>query len=324
MVNKKTFTVSVIIPNYNGAHLLKTNLPKIIRQLNRSKNQCVKEIIIVDDCSTDNSINQINNLIQEFTNQPIALSLFQNKKNSGFSETVNKGVSIAKGDLAFLLNSDVYFEKDPLVQVISNFGQDSNLFAVGLLDESKESTTTVLRGRGLACWEKGFLLHKKGEADKTDTFWVNGGSGIFRKQIWDKLGGMNKLYNPFYWEDIDLSYRAKKSGYSLLFEPKATVIHEHEKGAISSNFSPLRVREISYKNQILFVWLNITDLSFLVSHAGWLIIHITSAIIHGNSAFVRGFISALKAMPKVMVSRKKNKSLFIRSDQDLIHSEYSS
>ena len=76
------------------------------------------------------------------------------------------------------------------------------------------------------------LVHSRGEVNKTNTLWVNGGSGAFRKSIWEDLGGFDELYNPFYWEDIDLSYRAKKAGYKIIYVPTAKVYHK-----VSQSFS---------------------------------------------------------------------------------------
>ena len=56
-----------------------------------------------------------------------------------------------------------------------------------------------------------------------------------------KLGGFDGLYDPFYWEDIDLSYRAQKSGYKVIFEPKSIVTHEHEKGTVKEMFEIKRM-----------------------------------------------------------------------------------
>jgi len=109
------------------------------------------------------------------------------------------------------------------------------------MDESIEHGKVVLRGRGIGKWQRGFLTHSLGDLNKTDTLWVSCGSGAFRASIYRKIGGLNNIYNPFYWEDIDLSYKAQKAGFKVIFEPKSKVIHEHSKGAIASNYKPFRI-----------------------------------------------------------------------------------
>ena len=304
--------LSVVIPNYNGEKLLKNNIPVVISELEKFKHEW--EIIIIDDKSADNSINVLKLLTKEYKN----LKYFVNEKNYGFSTTVNRGVGKAKGEILLLLNTDVRPEENFLEPLLKNF-EDEKVFAVGCLDKSIEGSNVVLRGRGLGEWKKGFLIHKRAEVDKKSTLWVSGGSGAFRKSIWDKLSGLNELYNPFYWEDIDLSYRAQKSGYKVLFEPKSIVIHEHEKGAIKSKYSEKDVKIISYRNQFIFVWENATDYSLQFLHFAYLPYHILKALINKDTAFFIGFFKALIMFPKILKSSIAHQKLFVIKDSQVIN-----
>jgi GT2 family glycosyltransferase len=296
--------VTIIIPNFNGRDLLEKNLPEVIK--------CFKntEIIVVDDASTDGSVK----LLQ--TNYP-KVKIISRKSNAGFATAVNDGVAAAGSDFVFLLNHDVVPEKNTLELLLHHF-DDPNVFAVGCMERSVEGTKTVLRGRGIGKFERGFLLHKRGEVDKTDTLWVSGGAGIFRKDIWMKLNGMDELYSPFYWEDIDLSYRALKAGYKIIFEPKAIVTHRHEEGIIRREFTKKRIEKIAYRNQILFVWLNITSSKYLWEHILFLPYHIINSLINLHTAFLKGFIKAFFLLPKVLKHRGRNKKLTRQRDEDLL------
>jgi len=299
--------LSVVIPNFNGEEVLLKNLPKVLKEIEDYK-KGKAEVIIVDDGSEDNSIE----VIKKFSK----VKLLINPKNVGFSETVDNGVEKASGDIIILLNTDVYPEVGFLNSLISHF-EDEKVFAVGCMDKSIEGKNVVLRGRGLGSWKRGFLVHKRGEVDKSDTLWVSGGSGAFRKSIWDKLGGLNKLYNPFYWEDIDLSYRALKAGYKVMFDSKSIVWHEHEKGVIKKKFSPFMVKTIVFRNQFIFVWTNLTDFSLLIKHILWLPYHFVKTLISLDTAFYLGFIKAFFMLPKILKSRYNNKKLFILTDQEV-------
>jgi GT2 family glycosyltransferase len=292
--------ISIVIPNYNGEELLRKNLPKVIDAVESA------EVIVVDDCSVDKSLEVLNSFSGK-------IRIVKNDKNLGFSSTINRGVGEAKGDVVFLLNSDVIPEKGFLVPLISHF-KDEKVFAVGCMDKSIEKNGIVLRGRGIGAWKRGFLMHSRGEINKFNTLWVNGGSGAFRKSIWNKLGGFNELYNPFYYEDIDMSYRAQKSGYKVIFEPKSIVIHEHEKGAIINTYSDFQVKAIAYRNQFIFVWKNITDFSMKLSHLFWLPYHILSAILRNDMAFMKGMLSAFILLPKIIKYSNVERESFIYKD----------
>lgn len=310
MILFSSMDISVVIPNYNGKELLAKNLPKVFAEL-KNFDSGKKELIVVDDASTDDSVSFLNALAKEHD-----FKVLLNEKNLGFSPTVNKGVKVASGEIIVLLNTDIYPEKNFLEPLLSHF-KDEKVFAVGCLDKSIEGEKTVLRGRGLGEWKKGFLVHKRGEVDKNNTLWVSGGSSAFRKAIWESLGGLNELFAPFYWEDIDISYRALKSGYKVIFEPKSIVIHEHEKGAIKGKYTPLQIKTIAYKNQFIFVWDN-ADSDLIFSHILWLPYHFIKALIRFDWPFFLGFFNAFLLIPKVLSFRHKAQKLFVKKDRKVI------
>jgi GT2 family glycosyltransferase len=310
--------ISIIIPNYNGEKILPKNLPHVLNAVREYKNGKV-EIIIPNDPSTDNSKVVIAEFIDSLSGTGIVGKTVDNtnKAEAGFSKNVNRGVALATGDVLILLNSDVRPHKEFLEPLLAHF-TDEKVFAVGCMDESIEDGKTVLRGRGIAYWARGFLHHQAGSLDKTNTFWVSGGSGAFSKRIWDRLGGLDNLFNPFYWEDIDLSYRALKSGYTLVFEPKSKVIHEHEEGAIKTKFKPKHVQKIVYRNQFFFTWKNITDGSLLFSHIVWMPYHVVKAFSGKDWAFFKGFFLALLQMNNVGNSRYRAKKYFVKKDKEIL------
>jgi len=271
--------VSIIIPNRNGAELLEKNLPSVLAAAKG------EEVIVVDDASTDNSIELLQGKFS-------SVRVVRKAHHDGYASTVNVGVRQATGDVVVLLNTDVLPEKGFLGPLVKHFS-DPSVFAVGCLEKSLEGGKTVLRGRGEAKWEKGFYIHWRGEVNKPTTAWVSGGSGAFRKSIWDELGGMDPIYDPFYWEDIDLSYRALKAGYNILFERESVVVHEHETGAINREYSVVQVKMIAYRNQFLFIWKNLPGLRVLLTHAAWTPIRLLQAMIRGDFAMIVGYLWAI-------------------------------
>lgn len=309
--------ISIIIPNYNGSELLKKNLPKILDSVVDYKDGKV-EIIIADDASSDDSIVIINNFFAKIQSKNVSGKVVENenRKNGGFSKNINRGVAKATGDILLLINSDVRPYKNFLVPLLNHFS-NQDVFAVGCMDESIENNKTILRGRGVGHWVKGFLVHGRGEVDKKNTLWVSGGSGAFRKSIWEKIGGLYEIYNPFYWEDIDLSYRAQKMGFEVRFEPVSRVVHEHSRGTIAKSFKPFHVKKTVYRNQFLFVWINATDISIVFTHILLIPYFLLTAIIDRNFELLFGFFSAIPLLLKALSLRKKNKAYFIKKDKDL-------
>ena len=281
---KNTFKVSVVIPNYNGKKLLGKNLPEVLKAKQNSKNQII-EIIVVDDASFDGSVGFLKKTFPQ-------IRLIKHKKNRGFSSSVNMGVRMAKGDLVVLLNTDVIPAENFLESVLLHF-EDEKIFAVSL----HETGFSWAKGE----FKNGFVIHSPGRKSKNPhiTFWVSGGSGVFRRKLWNKLGGMDeKLLSPFYWEDIDLSYRALKRGYEILWEPKALVEHKHE--STISKLSRSFVARVRERNELLFIWKNITSPNLFRKHIAGLFLRVVK-----HPGYMRIVFMALMRLRSVISKRKK-------------------
>lgn len=282
-------STSFVIPNWNGEYLLRKHLAVVVREAGKS------EVIVVDDASTDGSVDFIRKSFP-------SVRVVEKRERHGFAQTVNVGVAQATGDVVVLLNSDVEPESGFLKPLVKHF-DDPQVFAVGCLEKSMEAGVVVLRGRGEARWKRGFFIHWRGDVEGRDTAWVSGGSGAFRKMIWNKLDGMDPIFNPFYWEDIDISYRARKAGYSLVFEPRSVVGHFHEEGKIKREYTAQQVQRVAYRNQFFFIWKNVNNPTILLEHILWTPIRLVQALVRGDWQFLFGYVSALVQLPRVLRSR---------------------
>ncbi|MCH7400090.1 glycosyltransferase [Belliella sp. DSM 107340] len=101
--------LSVVIPNYNGKNLLERFLPFTIKALIHSKQ--TYELIVVDDCSWDDSVPFLKNTYPD-------IKVFHNEKNLGFSKSCNIGLKKSTGNLVFFLNTDIKLQ---LNAVLNNF-----------------------------------------------------------------------------------------------------------------------------------------------------------------------------------------------------------
>ncbi|MDP3888600.1 MAG: glycosyltransferase family 2 protein [bacterium] len=236
--------VTIVIPNWNGRKLLEKNLPSVM--LTKPF-----EVIVVDDFSTDNSLIFLKEKYPQ-------VKVIKHSKNLGFGKSCNNGVREAKGEIVVLLNSDVVPEKDFLKYSLPHF-KDPQVFAVSF-NEPQWSWARIF-------WKDGLIEHEPGSKSKEThiTAWASGGSSAFRKSIWEKLSGFDNLYRPFYWEDIDISYRAWKRGYKVLWEPKSIVHHKHE-AVIGKHFSKKYVDYVSQRNRMIFISKNINDQSLLFEY----------------------------------------------------------
>lgn len=296
--------ISVIIPNYNGINLLKKILPVVIKTCPGA------EIIVVDDASSDGSADFVKSNFKQ-------IKLILNSQNKGFARTVNAGAKVAKGKYLLLLNSDVSPREGFLAPLIAAISKSHNVFAVGTKDVSHEGDKTIQKGRGGANFKRGFVNHFPLPTIQGETLWVSGGSGLFDKELFLKLGGFDSVYAPFYWEDIDLSYQARKLGFICQFAPDSVVDHYHEEGAIKNYNSDFIIKTISYKNQFLFVWKNISDYFLISQHLLWLPYHFLRALIKSDWAFFAGFFKAALQIPRLVLNYQLTEAGYHVSDREI-------
>lgn len=284
--------VSIVIPNWNGVDKLKKNLPEVL------KIKGISEIILVDDGSTDKSVEFVKKEFPE-------IKLILKEKNSGFSSTVNLGVKHTKGEFVFLLNTDAVPEKDCLEKAIGHF-ENPKIFSVGFNTGGSWSW---------AIFKNGYFWHKKSAEESLkahQTLWASGGSGIFRKSTWDELGGLDQLMDPFYEEDVDLGYRATKRGFINIWEPNAKVVHLRESGVIKENFPQNFVSKIAQRNQLIFIWKNITDPFLTGQH---ILALLKTLIIHPKYWPV--FLNALIKLPAILPKRQLEKKEAKITDEEI-------
>ncbi len=299
--------VSLVIPNFNGKELLKKNLPAVIKacQTWSKSNPPVDkageagwEIIVVDDASTDGSVTFLKK------NYP-QVRVMVHQKNQRFAAACNTGVKAAKGEIVVLLNNDVSPEPAFLEPLLKHF-EDSLVFAVGCKEKDIRNGKVVYSGRGLGEFKRGFLVHWRAkDQNKRDTLWATAGSMAVEREKWLKLGGMDPLFRPAYWEDIDLSWRARKRGWRVVFEPGSRVNHRHETTNIPT-FGQKEMKVFGYKNQFLFVWKN-ANLEMLIPHLFWLPYHLIRATFSTDFLFWLGLGKALAQLPELINSRVRGK-----------------
>ena len=99
--------LSIIIPAYNEGKTIRNVLENVANLA--LVNDIEKEIIVINDCSTDNTLDEIEQFIQDNPSQPI-LAFYQNV-NKGKGAAIHKGIQLATGDYIVIQDADL--ELDP-------------------------------------------------------------------------------------------------------------------------------------------------------------------------------------------------------------------
>lgn len=249
---ENSFSLTIILPNFNGESLLKSNLPSLLEAIG----QYEYEIIVVDDCSEDDSVRFLEQ------NYPQVI-IIKNSENIGFSGTCNRGINTATKNFICIANTDVTFTADYFKNAEKSF-TTPDIFAVkGDIINYGESfdDVSVIERTFLLYYQHGFLrFNPNVEPEETHNspelntqLVLLGCCFICRREILQQLSGYDEIYSPFYWEDSDLAHRALQSGYQLRYNSECKVYH-HLSSTISVYHSKRKRHLISYRNKFLFTW----------------------------------------------------------------------
>ena len=306
--------VSIVIPNYNGRDLLRANLPSVRAAAEGYGGEV--ETVVVDDGSADDSLAV---LAAEFP-WVRALPL---PRNRGFQGAADAGLRAARHDLCYLLNTDVVCYVDCLKPLVEHFARPDT-FAVGSLalrpdrlNLDQNIAVPFLR-RGSFRFEKlraGTHPETTGRLRAAyESLYVVGGHCLIDRRKYLLMGGFDPLFEPFYYEEIDLCYRAWRRGWSVWFEPRSLVVHDH-KGTIGRFFGPRYGDLVNERNRLLFTWKNLGAPSWIAAH----VLHLALKTLYKwtllDGSFYWALVHALARVPRALAGRAREQHHARVSDQ---------
>ena len=240
-MEEKKLKLSIVILSWNTKALLKQCLKSLEEGCGGVKG-C--EVIVVDNGSTDGSVEYLRSITGIKSIKGItSMKLVENQSNLGFAKGNNIGIKQARGKYIMLLNSDTIVEKGSMAKLVNYLDQHSEVAAVSPLllneDGSYQKDPCYLKSpsllfvflyynpitRKIVSKFLPHLLYSSADFTKPSLIeLVSGAAVMLRKEILEKVGGLDEDY-PHFFEDVDLSYQLRKLGFRLVLIPEAKVIH---------------------------------------------------------------------------------------------------
>jgi GT2 family glycosyltransferase len=286
----------MLILNFNGKEHLDHCLTTALRASQNALSPV--SVVLVDNHSIDGSVDYVR---QNYPEVEVIVA-----PNNDFLFSYNIVANERPEDILLLLNNDMKFNVDFLEPLIKHF-YDPSVFAVTckILNWDGTQVTEARRVGKVERWwfYKGFDFSKQ---DPCYSMAACGGAAAFRRDMFLRLRGFDPLYQPGYYEDFDLSYRAWKRGWKTIYEPGSLVYHR-----VSASFNASRskaVKRILARNHILFTTKNIGEWRFLIMFLLLLPIRIIKHFIFVDNDNAVGELFAISRIPSAILGRIKGNS----------------
>ena len=285
-------TVCLMILNYNGRRHLQDCLPSALAASGKVKTRC--PVVVVDNQSVEDDVEFIRS---EF---PAVEVVVAKKNDTLFS--LNKVVSARSEDIVVILNNDMRFDEDFIEPLLGHFTKP-DVFAVSAKMFNWEGTESTMGRKIGALRNFWFYKYSQHSVEKAClTLDAGGGCSAFRRSMFAELRGFDSLFRPAYWEDTDLSYRAWKRGWQIVYEPRSIIYHKIG-ATLDALYGRSKMTRLIARNGVLFTVKNCGGIYFILSYLFLLPLRAITNYCKGNTSLTLGIIDALPKIPLALKRR---------------------
>lgn len=181
----------------------------------------------------------------------------------GYDGAVHLGLLRVRHGWTYLLNNDAAMRNDALAKLLPLRGDDvfaisSQIFFKDTARFREETNLSAMQVEdGLASVHD--VIPESNSV--SDSAYAGGGASLFRTSLLGEFVRDSRPYSPFYWEDVEWGWRARKLGLRVLFCPESIVCHRH-RATIAKFHSPEEIDRIIERNRLLFHLRNLTANEF--------------------------------------------------------------
>lgn len=240
-------TVSIVIPMHNKCLYSFTCLKSILCNTSNIN----YEVIAVDDGSKDDT--------SQMLNQCQNIKVVTNSEAKGFVVACNLGIQQAQGKYILLLNNDTKVTDGWLDSLLRPFSLGPS---TGLVGAKLIYPNGTLQEAGGIIWKdaSGWNYGRGDDPDKPEYSYLrevdycSGAAIVVRKDILDKLGGLDMRYVPAYYEDTDLAFAVRNWGFKVMFQPFSRVLHYEGVTCGRSAFAGIKKFQVINKGKFQKKW----------------------------------------------------------------------
>jgi len=309
--------VSIVIPTWNGRHLLEAYLPSVLEAATHFAGRGDRQVetVIVDDAGSDDTPAWLE---RKYGNR---VRLEIHEKNLGFAAACQTGFERADHPLVLLLNNDVRLKEDCILPMAEHF-VTSVVFAVtGKIYDQKGDI--FCNGGKVAHFRRGMwrtyqnydLLPGVDHDLSLLSFTAIGAFSLFDRAKFLELGGFDPLTAMV--EDVELSYRGWKRGWVVKYESRSIAYHDASQ-TMDRRYKRRALDKVSRRSRILMHWMLLHDRAMFGSHLFFITARFLVSWILLDWRYYWAIFSGLAHLSTVLRKRRETRQSMSRSDRQLV------
>ena len=247
--NKHLSTVSIVIVNWNGKSVLIDCIDSVL-----NLKYPIQEIIVVDNGSTDNSIEIVKN---KYDNNIV---IIQNQKNLGAPVARNQGMKYALKsgvDYIFCLDNDLTVDENAIEKLIEVMIRNEKIAMVGALIFHHEQPDVIFSAGQKINWTQNLVksfgrnqIYRGQFKDIWKVDYVGSGAVLIPSEYIKKHGYFDESYIGYGYEDTEYGLRANKLGFHVVCCADAKVWHKPHSGIGRYSF---KKKYLETRNAVRFI-----------------------------------------------------------------------
>ncbi|MEJ2112125.1 MAG: glycosyltransferase, partial [Acidobacteriota bacterium] len=273
------------------------------------------EIIVVEDAGGDDTVQWLE------SHYPANVRVMEHKSNQGFCLACQTGFENARFPVVLLLNNDVRLKENCIASFVDHF-QDPDVFAVtGKMFNQKGDT--FCNGGKIAQFRRGmwsgYLNYDVLPSSETYpsflSFAAIGAFSAYDREKFLEIGGFDPLTSMY--EDIEISYRAWKRGWTVKYEPGCVAFHD------ASQTMKRRYRFgggniLARRSRIIMHWILLHDRGMFGLHLASIFVRFIASWLWLDWPFYWAIFTGLKKLGAIRGKRRENRLKAVRSDRELL------
>lgn len=241
-------SVSIVVPVYGNWEYTR----RCLQSIALTRGEIPLEVIVVDDASPDDSLARLREVE--------GIRVVEHVTNTGYVGACNSGISAASGEYVVLLNNDTRVDPDwlaPLVRAMA----DTTIGLVGsrlVYPDGRLQEAGGIIFSDASGWNYGKFADPEDPAYtyRRDVDYVSGASIMVRRDVLTRLGGLDPLFAPAYYDDADLAFSVRALGLRTVYEPTSVVIHDEGVSHGTDDTAGIKAYQVVNREKFQQKWAN--------------------------------------------------------------------